>query len=245
MERDGRAVELFEKIRGALLKQTHEAGVHDALAALKYFDPAAAARECLSVALDKGVDRNARTGAIAILQDSPKPWPIRELLSLVDEPSSDEDTSLSVAYHAAQTVGRLSDRLDPTVPQEAATVRMVRTTLDEMLKGPRYEAAVAGLTEMLADKDVLLDIALNRSLPYATRAYVLSVTHDGHGPEDAKRLIPLLGEDTRPNDEKPTIALCAANAIAALVSKEPWDGEESPAEFLRRARAWAESAESK
>ena len=90
-----------------------------------------------------------------------------------------------------------------------------------------------------------LGIALNRSLPYATRAHVLSVIPDNCGPECAKRLVPLLGEDTRPNDEKPMIALCAANAIAAMVSKEPWNDEESPTKFIRKARAWAEAAESK
>jgi hypothetical protein len=53
-----------------------------------------------------------------------------------------------------------------------------------------------------------------------------------------------LSETTPPEDENFPISLCAADAIAHLVGQEPWDGEESSAaDFVRKARTWAERAE--
>ena len=244
--RDPEESQLFEKIRAALLRQTHGSAAGSALSALKYFDPATAARECLSVALDRKMDKDARTTAIFLLREAPKPWPIHELLPLVDEVPEDNYTVLSIGYYAAQTVGLLSGRLDSTIPQEAETLRVVQGTFNAMLKGPRCEAAVAGLAHVSEDcPNVLLRIALDRSLPYATRTRVISVMSDYYGPEYAKGLIPLLSENTRPDDEQLTIALCAANAIARMVDKESRNDEESSTEFVRKARAWAETMESK
>ena len=242
--RDPEASQLFKKIRAALLRQTRGSAAGSALSALNYFDPSTAARECLSVALDKKMGKGARTNAICILKEAPKPWPIRELLSLVDEVPEDDYTVLSVAYYAADTVGSLSARLDPTLPQEAGTIREVQRSFNAMLKGPRCEAAVAGLAHISKDfPNVLLRIAMNQSMPYATRAHAISRISNYRGPEYAKGLIPLLSENTRPDDEQLTIALCAANAIARMVDKAPWNGEESSTEFVREARAWAEGVE--
>ncbi len=71
-QHDPQAAEIFERIRGTLLKQTRGPGARDALDALKHFDPAAAARECLRVALDRKMDKDVRTEAIAILRDAPE-----------------------------------------------------------------------------------------------------------------------------------------------------------------------------
>jgi hypothetical protein len=150
-QRNPEAVSLFEKIRAALLKQTHGPGAGDALSALKYFDPATTARECLSVALDKRMDKDARTTAIALLEEAPKPWPIRDLLPLVNETPDKDDSFLSVGYRAAQTVGRLCKKLDRNIPHEAETLKIVRKTFDDMLTGPRAAVAVEGLTEMSDD----------------------------------------------------------------------------------------------
>ena len=60
-----------------------------------------------------------------------------------------------------------------------------------------------------------------------------------------KKLIPLLDDDTRPGDQEASIALDAANAIARMVDKEERDGEGSSAEFIRKARAWAEAVQAK
>jgi len=244
--RDPKESQLFEKIRTALLRQTRGPAASSALSALKYFDPATTARECLSVALDKKIKRDARTTAIALLREAPKPWPIRELLPLVDEVPEGNHSCFSIDYHAAQTIGLLSRKLDPTISQEAETRRMVKEKLNAMLKGSRCEAAVAGLVYISEDlPNVLLRIALDQSLSYATRARVISVM-SGHGsPEHAIGLIPLLNENTRPNDEQLTIALCAANAIAGMLDKESWNGEEPSDDFVRKARAWAERVESK
>lgn len=242
--RDPEASQLFEKIRAALLRQTRGSAAGSALSALKYFDPSTAARECLSVALDKKMDKDARTTAICILKEAPKPWPIRELLSLVDEAPEDDYAVLSVGYYAADTVGSLSARLDPTIPHEAGTLRVVQRTFNAMLKGPRCEAAVAGLAHISDDfPNALLRIALDQSFPYATRAHVISRISNYRGPEYAMGLIPLLSENTRPDDEQLTIALCAANAIARMVDRARWNGEESSTEFVRKARAWAEGVE--
>ena len=208
-QRDPEAVKLFERIRDTLLKQTHGPAAGDAVGALRYFDPAAAARSCLSIALDKKLSEDARTRAIALLQEAPKPWPIRELLPLVGEAPEDHEFFFSVGYFAAQAVVRLSQRLDPKIPEEAQTLREVRTTLDDMLKGPGYEGAVETLTQMpAATQDPLLGIALNRALPYAVRAYVLSKMAKYPDSQGAKRLIPLLSETSQPDDAKAPIALC-------------------------------------
>ena len=246
--RDPEAAELFEKIRAALLRQTRGSAAARALSALKHFDPALAARECLSVALDKKMDKGDRTHAVVILKEAPKPWPIRELLPLVDEAPDDEYTFPGVSYShsAAETVGLLSARLDPAIPQEAETLRLVQGKFTAMLKGPCGERAVTWLSHISDDPpNLLLGIALDRSLPYATRASAISNVYSRSGPEYAKKLVPLLNENTRPDDEQPTIALCAANAIAFMLDEESWNGEESTGEFVRKARIWAEGVESK
>jgi hypothetical protein len=239
-------VKVYRKIHDALLRQAHGPAARDALEALKYFDPAAAARECLSVAIDKDMDKDARTNAIAILREAPKPWPIRELLPILNEAPEDADSVLSVGYYAAWTVGALSKKLDRRNPQEAQTLRLVEKTFADLLKGPRGVVAVRGLTEMSdVPHEVLLGVALDRTLPYTVRTHVIMEISDYRDFENAKRLIPLLVENTQPGDEKPTIALCAANTIASIVGKEPWNGEEPLAGYLQKARTWAETAESK
>jgi len=35
------------------------------------------------------------------------------------------------------------------------------------------------------------------------------------------------------------------NAIARMVEKQEWDSEGSPQDFIRKARVWAEAAESR
>lgn len=247
--RDPEESGVFEKIHTALLRQSRGPAAGDALSALQYFDPAVAARECLSIATDKTMGRDVRCRAIAILRKAPKPWPIRELLSLAEEAPEDAEIVLSVAADAAQTVATLSRRLDPSIPREAETLELVRRTFTAMLEGPRYAVAVEGLASISDDyKDALLHIALNRSLPYETRAHALSVISRRCGPEDARKLIPVLDENEQSDEEKPAtvmIVIHAANAIARMVGKEEWDSEGSSAEFVRKARSWAESAESK
>ena len=73
--------------------------------------------------------------AIAILRDAPRPWPIRELLPLVGESPLTNIPVLDVGCRAAQTVGTLSMRLDPSIPQEAEALRVVQETFNALLKG--------------------------------------------------------------------------------------------------------------
>lgn len=163
----------------------------------------------------------------------------------MDEPPEDGESVLSVGYYAAGTVGALCGRLDPKAHLDAETLRMARAKFNEMLKGPHVQVGLNGLMRMPCEsEELLLDLAANRSLPYATRKLVLAGS--GGGPKDAKRLIPLLSDDTRSDDgEGPSIAVCAANAIARMVEKQEWDSEGPPQDFIRKAHAWAEAAESR
>lgn len=243
--RDLEESRVFERICDALLRQTRGPAASSALSALRHFDPAAAARESLHVALDRRMSKDARRTALSLIQEAPKPWPIRELRPLLDEPFEKDDFLGSVAHTAAQTIGTFARELDPTVAKEAETLRLVKKTFDDMLKGPRARVAIVGLTYMSEDpQELYLRIASDRSLSYQTRKNVIARLSDW-GPECAKKLIPLLSDDSRPDDEKPTIAMCAANSIARMVEKEEWDGEEPAADFIQKAKAWAETVKPK
>lgn len=244
--------QLFAKLRERILRQIRGPNSAEALGVLLQVDHDLALREALTVALDKRASMEIRPNAVRLLRNTRDPSYVEKLLPLLAEEAATAGLpSEDLSDEAATTITEICQTLDPQTPGHAAALRLARTALQKMLRGPHGPAAVKALFQLDRDErrqaDCMLQTAGDRSLTYATRYRTLELLAEVEDLSWVKKLLPLLDDPTRSaeggREEGLSIGEQAANAIAAALGREmplrPDTSAAARADILRKVRAWA------
>ena len=244
---------LYRKVRARLLKMFRGPAGEAAMDALSWVERGALADELLAAALEKKADAAARVHALELLGEVRDLKCARPLLPLLEDDSpTGHHWYKRIREAAANAIAHSCEKLDPKVPDQAETLRLADAGLEKMLRGPSAARAIDALLSLhwkdeKRQAELLMRTAGDRSLPRDIRIYAVQSAAVSRDRRCVRRLVPLLDENTRPQERVLSIGEHAANAIAELLEKEDriteYSDEAKRARIFRQVRAWAEAEE--